>query len=119
MYVSSNRKPEITVALKRMGIRKTSLIQSKSLHKLTNGNSNVAIICGTGTGKTLTALLAAVNFVKESECNVQVLYVCACLEAAVQSERLIQQIATFTPVKVTLVAKGETGEYIFLKENVH
>lgn len=74
-------------------------------------NRNLAMIYPTGTGKTLTAVLAAVNSIDTSKLELQVLYVCATLEAAVQAHSLMRRIANFTGIKIGLIAKSENGEF--------
>lgn len=92
-----------------MGIVNESLLQKEVFPKLLNDFRDLAIIYPTGTGKTLTAAIAAVNYVDTSKSEPQVLYVCGTLESAVQLHSIMCRIAEFNTIKIGLVVKNETG----------
>lgn len=92
-----------------MGIIKDSLLQKEVLPKLLDDKHNLAIIYPTGTGKTLTAAIAAVNYVDTCKSEPQVLYLCATLESAVQTYAFMCRITDLNTIKIGLVVKNETG----------
>lgn len=95
-----------------------SFFQNQKLAQLINGTDNLALIFPTGTGKTLTAAIAAVCSVDENKCQPQVLYLCATLESAIQIHTTLCRIAAFTSIKIGLIAKTENGLYRFSMTNI-
>lgn len=69
------------------------------------------IVSTTGTGKTLLYAVAAVNIVNPNNAKVQVLCICATHECAIQTEKVIQQVAIYTPVKIGMATKTSKSSY--------
>lgn len=96
-----------------MGISKLSKVQALAFdnHDLFNRNDNLAIISGTGSGKTLLYAIAAVQSVDSNNAKLQVLCICATHEAAIQTANVIQQVAVYTHVKIGLAVKTANSSY--------
>lgn len=110
-----SRDLNIIFGLASIGVVKVSLLQNRTFGKLIHDNDDLAIISPTGTGKTLTAALAAVHSVDTNKCVPQVLYICATLESAVQTHSMMCSIAHLSAIKIGLIAKNEHGMNRFNK----
>lgn len=94
-----------------MGISKLSKIQALAFPDLLNGTDNMYIVSDAGTGKTLVYAVAAVNSIKPNNAKLQVLCICATHENAIQTAKVIQQVAIYTPVKIGMAIKGSNSSY--------
>lgn len=90
----------------------------EALPQLINGYGKTAIVCNTGTGKTLAAMIAVLNSVDTNQNKPQALYLCTTYEAAYEAKEIMSQAARYTQVTIGLVTKGAQGTYgLFLLLN--
>lgn len=87
-----------------------SSMQRQVLPKLIDESCNMAIVCRTGAGKTLSAAMAAVQAVDINKQSPQVLFLCGSFEAALLTHATICRLAELKPIKIALIVKGHHGE---------
>lgn len=90
---------------------KESLLQKEVLPKLLHDSRDLAVIFPTGTGKSMTAAIAAVNYIDTTNPEPQVLYLCATLESAVQMFEFMRRLVDLTAIKIGLMTKDEYGSF--------
>lgn len=85
-----------------------ALSQAQVIPYLLETEENLCIAMSSGCGKTLIYAIGAITKVDRTKNKPQVLCVCVSYEAAIQTAKILNQIAIFTGVKVGL-ATNEIG----------
>lgn len=101
-----------------MGITGLTKFQADLVAKMST-NPKRFVLSGTlGSGKTIGSGIAVMNHVDQTRNHVQVLYLCATYESAIQTQHILSQMADVSGVSIGSAVQDGTGMYRHTHLNV-
>lgn len=91
-----------------MGITQITTFQSDLIEML-NNDKNLLVIGSPGIGKTIAYAIAVLRHVDTKENYPQVLCLCSSHEAAIQTGKILTQMATHTDMKIGFATRDTNG----------